>query len=54
MKQVEKLVRTRIEQGDEMPLNGTTAEYYRLEAEGVLLEYRVVAPTGKEKNRSLR
>ena len=39
MRQLEELVRARVEQGKELPLSASTAEYYRLEAEGLVMEY---------------
>jgi RNA polymerase sigma factor (sigma-70 family) len=39
MRQLEGLVRARVEQGKELPLGASTAEYYRIEAEGMVMEY---------------
>lgn len=39
MRQLEELVRARTEEGNELPLGASTAEYYRLEAEGFVMEY---------------
>jgi DNA-directed RNA polymerase specialized sigma24 family protein len=39
MKRLEELVRARVEKGEDLPLSGSTAEYYHLEAEGLVLEY---------------
>ena len=39
MRQLEELVRARVEQGNDLPLSASTAEYYRIEAEGLVLEY---------------
>ena len=39
MRRLENLVRARVEKGEDQPLSGSTAEYYRHEAEGLVLEY---------------
>ncbi len=39
MGRLQELVRARVEKGEDLPLSGSTAEYYRLEAEGLVLEY---------------
>jgi RNA polymerase sigma factor (sigma-70 family) len=39
MRQLEELVRARVEDGKELPLSASTAEYYRLDAEGFVMEY---------------
>ena len=46
MRQLEELVRARVEEGKEQPLNASTAEYYRLEAEGWVMEYDPGAGSG--------
>jgi RNA polymerase sigma factor (sigma-70 family) len=39
MRQLEELVEARVEQEKEHPLSASTAEYYRIEAEGLVMEY---------------
>ena len=39
MRRLEERVRLFVEKGMELPLNASTAEYYRIEAEGWVLEY---------------
>jgi RNA polymerase sigma factor (sigma-70 family) len=39
MSQLEELVRARVGQGKDLPLSASTAEYYRIEAEGLVMEY---------------
>jgi hypothetical protein len=50
MRQLEGLVRARVEQGKELPLGASTAEYYRIEAEGMVMKYdRGAVPSNKVK-----
>jgi len=52
MGQLEEMVRARVEKGQDLPLSSTTAEYYRIEAEGLVLEYdREPAPASKGEER---
>jgi hypothetical protein len=39
MKQLEQVVQAYVEQGKDLPLSASTAEYYRIEAEGLVREY---------------
>ena len=39
MRRLEELVRPLVGIGRDVPLNASTAEYYRIEAEGLVLEY---------------
>ena len=39
MRRLEDLVRAFVEKGMDLPLNASTAEYYRIEAEGLVMEY---------------
>ena len=39
MRRLEELVQARVEQGKELPLGASTAEYYRIQAEGLVMEY---------------
>ena len=39
MRRLEERVRSFVEKGMDLPISASTAEYYRIEAEGLVLEY---------------
>jgi hypothetical protein len=48
MRRLEEHVRLLVDQGKDVPLSASTAEYYRIEAEGLVLEYdRVADPSNR-------